>query len=163
MAVNHLLSDLITRINVAQKCYYSYIYVNASSLLLNLISLFYYNGVIRGYFICPYFSNYKGREHFTTFIQKFVYQAKYYDKGNAILKIRVYLKYTHKLNKQLHIISVSTPGNRQFFNLRALSLKTNNRSRYKVMYLSTSQGILTDDMAFILRKISGEGLLQLQI
>ena len=162
MSVNHLVSDFITRINVAQKCHYSYIYVHCSNLLLNLVSLFYYNGVIRGY------SMHADFEKGLTVQQLLAHKLrdkllKFYKNLSFRNKVCIYIKYsTHKYFYS-NIVNVSKPSNRRFFTLKSLSLKTHNRNRYRTMYLSTSRGIITDDLAFIVERVGGEGLLQLQI
>ena len=131
---NHLLSDSISRINVAYRSRLLSVKVLKSKLIINFLYLLYKIGLIRSFFIL---SNEKS--------------------------ILVYLKYKNNKPIIYSMSIVSKPSRRIYWTLSALSHNYRKYAFSSFYIISTSKGLITSNEALFQKNISGEILCKIKL
>jgi ribosomal protein S8 len=133
MTANFIISDFVSRINVAVARRLLTVVVLRNSLSVQVVYLLYINGVISSF----RFSNNR--------------------------RIIIFLKYFKSFSAFRGIKIVSTPGHRVFWTLNYLALKYffGNFSGFYI--ISTSKGLLTSNDCLLSTHVSGEVILKVSI
>lgn len=128
------LADLICRIKVAYKSYFTSIKVLKNKISIHFLYLLTKIGLIRGFFIL--------------------------EKENHIL---VYLKYKNKKPALYNIEIISKPSKRVYWSLNVLSHFYRKHAFSTFYIISTSKGLITSNEAILSKSISGEILCKIKI
>lgn len=130
---NHLLSNLIVKLNTGLKQRLRFIKVDINDATLEFLELLYKHGAIRHYRILK-----------------------------DLDKIDVFLKY-HQSRPIIKFSVISTPGNREYWNLKKLS-RNYNRNNFSGFYVvSTQKGLYTSDYCLLIGNLGGEVLLKVEV
>lgn len=121
MSFNFELADFVARMRLGSKTHYRSLFVRQNSLTLDILTIFYNNGVIRGFYC--------------------------HDDG----RIEVFLKYKLSQPVLRKIELITRPGSRQRWSLAHMSKKYNLANFSGFYMVSTNSGILTSQECMIRR------------
>jgi ribosomal protein S8 len=133
---NYLLGEFVTRMRVASKMHWKSVKIIKSRLVLEVLSLLYKEGFIRGFFVLK--------------------------NEDSIL---VYLKYNRGKPSYYSLYLISKPGKRVYWTLNYMSLYYSANGFSGFYVISTNKGLITstDCMLNSNTKVSGEVLLKVKI
>jgi len=131
---NHILSDSISRINVAYRSRLLSVKVLKSKLVINFLYLLYKIGLIRSFFIL-----------------------------NNEKSILVYLKYKNNKPIIYSMNIISKPSRRVYWTLNMLSHNYRKYSFSTFYIISTSKGLITSNEALFQKNMSGEVLCKVKL
>jgi small subunit ribosomal protein S8 len=135
MTSNYILSDFVSRINVATRGHLKSVKVLNTKLTRNILTILYQNGLI----------------------SKFVVEE---DEMDAIY---VFLKYYRNKMVCCKLEVISKPSKRVYFSLDQLSSLYNKNSFAGFYIISTAKGLVTSNDCLLFRHTSGEVLLKVSI
>ena len=131
---NYILSDSISRINVAYRSRLLSVKVLKSKLVINFLYLLYKIGLIRSFFIL-----------------------------NNEKSILVYLKYKNNKPIIYSMNIISKPSRRVYWTLNMLSYNYRKYSFSTFYIISTSKGLITSNEALFQKNMSGEVLCKVKL